>query len=494
MTVILYGCNLKKVGRFAIVNLERILNYGGLSMYNPKNETRKSEIRPFTSYTYAGRWVTEEVSKNKFPANSMDSRAAYQLIHDEMNLDGNPALNLASFVTTWMEDEAQKIIMESLNKNYIDSDEYPQTQVIHNRLMKMMGDLFHAPEAVGTATIGSSEAIMLALLAHKWTWRDKRKAAGRDYSRPNLVFGGDVHSCWEKFALYFDVEMRVIPLEVDKYIITADDVAPLVDENTIAVGTILGTTFSGQCDDFGGINDFLVKLKAEKDLDIPIHVDGASGGFVAAFAFPELLCDFRLGQVKSMNISNHKFGLVYPGMGTVLFRDESQVPGDLVFHINYLGGSMANYSLNFSKPSSLILAQYYNFLRLGRSGYTRIISNIMKIADYVEQAFVATGKFDILADDGKKYLPVAALRLKNSSRYDVFELSSRLRRYGWIVPAYTMPPNAEEVAVLRVVVREDFSMDMAENFIEDMKQILDELEKNPIKAAAAAKSGAHGVC
>ena len=462
-------------------------------MYSPNNETRKSETRSLNSYTYAGRWVTDEVSKNKFPEKSMDSRAAYQLIHDEMNLDGNPALNLASFVTTWMEDEAQKIIMESLNKNYIDTDEYPQTQIIHDRLMKMMGNLFHSDKAVGTATVGSSEAIMLALLAHKWTWRAKRKAAGKDFSKPNIVFGGDVHSCWEKFALYFDVEMRIVPLEKDKYIINADDIAPLLDENTIAVGTILGTTFSGQCDDFIGINDYLVKLKTEKGMDIPIHVDGASGGFVAAFAFPDLLCDFRLEQVKSINISNHKFGLVYPGMGTVLFRDESQVPEDLVFHINYLGGSMANYSLNFSKPSSMILAQYYNFLRLGREGYTRILTNIMKIAELLEKTLVETGKFEILTDGGKKYLPVAALMLKDSSQYDVFDISRELRRYGWIVPAYTMPPNAEEVSVLRVVVREDFSMDMAENFIDDMKKIIDELEQHPARTEVK-QNGTHGVC
>ena len=191
-------------------------------MYHPRNEKKKSANRPLTSYTYAGRWVTNEVSKSEFPENSMDARAAYQLIHDEMNLDGNPALNLASFVTTWMEEEAEKIIIESLNKNYIDSDEYPQTQMIHDRIIKMMGNLFHASEAVGTATVGSSEAIMLALLAHKWNWRNKRKAAGQEYSNPNIIFGGDVHSCWEKFALYFDVEMRIIPLELGKYVINAN--------------------------------------------------------------------------------------------------------------------------------------------------------------------------------------------------------------------------------------------------------------------------------
>jgi glutamate decarboxylase len=464
-------------------------------MYHPENDTRKSETLPVNSYTYAGRWVTREISKNEFPENSMDSRAAYQIIHDEMNLDGNPSLNLASFVTTWMEDEAQKIIMESLNKNYIDTDEYPQTQIIHDRLIKMTGDLFHSSEAVGTATVGSSEAIMLGLLAHKWNWRKKRQAEGKDTSKPNVVFGGDVHSCWEKFALYFDVEMRVIPLKPDKYVINADDIAPLIDENTIAVGTVLGTTFSGQCDDFLGINNYLLKIKKEQGLDIPIHVDGASGGFVAAFAFPELLCDFRLEQVKSINISNHKFGLVYPGMGTVLFRDKSQVPEELIFHINYLGGSMANYSLNFSKASSMILAQYYNYLRLGRVGYTRIITNIMQIAEFLEKRLVDTGKFEILTDGGPKYLPVAALRLKDSSRYDVFEISKRLRRFGWIVPAYTMPPDAEEIAVLRIVVREGFSMDMAANFIDDVKRLLAELEKHPVKKTKDVdQEGAHGVC
>jgi glutamate decarboxylase len=405
----------------------------------------------------------------------MDSRAAYQLIHDELNLDGNPALNLASFVTTWMEPEAEKIILETLNKNYIDEDEYPQTRIIHDRVIRMMGDMCHSQEVAGTATIGSSEAIMLALLAHKWNWRNKRKVESKDASSPNIVFGADVHCCWEKFALYFDVEMRVIPMQKSKYTINADDVAQHIDENTIAVGAVLGTTFTGQVDDFKGINDYLLKVKAEKGLDIPIHVDGASGGFVAAFAFPELEWDFRLEQVKSINISNHKFGLVYPGMGTVLFRDRSVIPDNLVFNVNYLGGEMPNYSLNFSKASSMVLAQYYNFLRLGREGYTRIMKNVLKVADYVEKAIAATGKFEILTDS--RFLPVAGLSLKDTSKYTVFQISERLRAKGWIVPAYTLPPDAEDIAVLRVIVREHFTLDMAENFMADLKNILEKLEE-----------------
>ncbi|MCP3968441.1 MAG: glutamate decarboxylase [Lentisphaerae bacterium] len=460
-------------------------------MYNKIKTTKKSEFRPFTSSAYAGRWVTSEVPKDKIPEKSMESRAAYQLVHDEMNLDSNPALNLASFVTTWMEEEAENIIIESLNKNYIDEDEYPQTRAIHDRVIRMTGNLCHSAEAAGTATIGSSEAIMLALLAHKWNWRNKRKAEGKDCSSPNIVFGGDVHSCWEKFALYFDVEMRVIPLYVDKFTINADDVAQYVDENTIAVGTVLGTTFTGQVDDFIGINDFLLTLKKEKGIDIPMHVDAASGGFVAAFGFPDLRWDFRLEQVKSINISNHKFGLVYPGMGTVLFRNESIIPEELVFHINYLGGSMPNYSLNFSKPSSMVLAQYYNFLRLGQAGYTRIIKNILEVAEFVENALIDTGKFKVLTDT--KYLPVAAVCMKHENGYDVFKISKRLRQYGWIVPAYTLPKKAEEIAVLRIVVREHFTFDMAENFIEDINKVLENLDRE-VGNTPEEKSDSPGVC
>lgn len=460
-------------------------------MYHSKKRTKNSEQRAYSSSAYAGRWVTREAPRHKFPDESLDAKAAYQLIHDEMNLDGNPALNLASFVTTWMEEEAEKIILESLNKNYVDEDEYPQTRVIHDRVIKMMGDLFHTNDPAGTATVGSSEAIMLALLAHKWNWRNRRKAEGRDTSNPNVVFGADVHSCWEKFALYFDVEMRVIPMEADKYTIDATDVARYVNENTIAVGAILGTTFTGQVDDFAGINDYLIQLKKEKGWDIPIHVDAASGGFVVAFAYPDFEWDFRLEQVQSINVSNHKFGLVYPGMGTVIFRNSEVIPNDLIFDINYLGGSMSNYSLNFSKSSTIILAQYYNFLRLGRVGYERIMKNVLQVADYVEKALVDSGKFELLTDT--KYLPVAAVSLKDTSRFDEFEISDRLRKFGWIVPAYKLPANASETAVLRVVVREHFTHDLAENFIADMKIVLDELEKEAPNLRRPALDG-HGVC
>ena len=437
-----------------------------------------SEHEKFHATTYSDRFFAAPVPKYKIPADPMPPDAAYQIIHDELNLDGNPSLNLASFVTTWMEPEAQKLYLEAVNKNFIDQDEYPQTKEIHDRIINMMLRLFNAPEEnvnVGTATIGSSEAIMLSLLAHKWKWRERRQAEGKSIHMPNIVMGADVHTCWEKFCLYFDVEARVVPLKEDCFILTADEVEKRIDEKTCAVGVILGTTFTGQVDEIKEINDLLVKVKKEKGWDIPIHVDAASGGFVAPFIYPGKKWDFRLEQVKSINVSNHKFGLVYPGMGTALFRDHTIIPDKLVFHINYLGGEMPNYSLNFSRGSSTILLQYYNFLRLGMKGYKRIMENIMKNARYLEKRLVETGHFDLLNDT--TMLPVVAVKLKDDRDYNVFHISKLLRNRGWIVPAYTLPPNAEKIAVLRMVVKENFSRDLAEMLIDDINHSIKMLEK-----------------
>ncbi len=424
--------------------------------------------------------MAESVWKFEILEEGMDSRVAYQIIHDELNLDGNPAMNLASFVTTWMEPEAERLLQETANKNIVDQDEYPQTEEIHQRVISMMGHMFNAPEScdtVGTCTIGSSEAIMLGLLAHKWTWKNRREAEGKSTDKPNVVFSADVHTCWEKFARYFDVEMRVVPLKADQFYMTADQVVPYIDENTIAVGCVIGTTFTGQMDDVRGVNQLLLDIKKEKGWDIPIHVDGASGGFVAPWVYPDVEWDFRLEQVKSINTSNHKFGMVYPGIGTVVFRDRSDLPEHLVFNITYLGGSMPNYSLNFSRASSMVLLQYYNFLRLGKSGYRNIMSNIMGNAQYLEQKLIETGHFELLNES--KYLPVVVVRLKDRSVSNkvVYVLSDLLRQFGWIVPAYPLPAKADGVHVLRMVVKENFSRDMAEKFADDLNQCWDKWQQ-----------------
>jgi glutamate decarboxylase len=453
----------------------------------------RSETGQLTNTTYSSRYFTDEIPEHRIPADSMPARAAYQLIHDELNLDGNPALNLASFVTTWMEPEAQQLATETLNRNFVDQDEYPQTEKIHQRVISMIGGIFNAPdqgEPCGTATIGSSEAIMLGLLAHKQSWRERR---GDEGAKPNVVFGADVHTCWEKFAKYFEVEQRVIPLTPDRHTIGPDEVEPLIDENTIAVGAILGTTFTGQVDEIEGIDELLRRVKQEKGWDIPIHVDAASGGFIAPFSYPELKWDFRLEQVRSINVSNHKFGLVYPGMGSVVFRDMDAVPDELVFKITYLGGEMPNYSLNFSRASNAVLLQYYNFLRLGRQGYERIAANLMENAGELEKALTAGGRFELLND--ARYLPVVVVRpTDKDGGVDVFELSERLRERGWIVPAYPLPPNAESVSVLRMVVKENFSRDMAEMLSADIEAAVAKIEGTSAEPAQARGGKQRRIC
>lgn len=445
---------------------------------------------------YSGRFFSEPIPKWDIPEQQMPSAAALQLVRDELNLDGNPALNLASFVTTWMEPEAHQLAHEAINKNIVDQDEYPQTQHMYERVVTMIARLFNAPgdgEAAGSITEGSSEAIMLGMLAHKWAWRERRKAEGKPAERPNVVMGADVHTCWEKFTRYFDVEARVVPMEEDDYTLSAADVESRIDENTIAVGAVLGTTFTGQVDDIKGIDALLRKVKKEKGWDIPIHVDAASGGFIAPFVYPEFEWDFRLERVKSINVSNHKFGLVFPGMGTVVFRDRAALPEGLVFKINYLGGEMDNYSLNFSRSAAIMLLQYYNFLRLGREGYERIMKNIMENAKWCEEQVVKRDRFELLNDT--RYLPVVVARARKGVDIDVFELSARLRERGWIVPAYSLPPNAEDVNVLRVVVRENFSRDMAMLLGRDLTWAREQVEgKGAVHMPTGGPDKAPGVC
>ncbi|MCF6250138.1 MAG: glutamate decarboxylase [Methylococcaceae bacterium] len=457
---------------------------------------------PYITPVYGGRWDTQPIEKDRIPEDSLLPAVAYRIVADEMNLEGNPALNMATFVTTWMEPEADDLIRLGAAKNLVDEDEYPQLKVIEDRIIRMEANLFNVPsdcEAMGVTTIGSSEAIMLGLLGHKWTWRKKRQAAGLDSSQPNIIFGADVHTCWEKFARYFDVEMRVIPLQTDKYTINSKDILPLLDENTIAVGVVVGTTFTGQVDDIQAINDVLITHKAKTGINIPIHVDAASGGFILPFFKPDFIWDFRLEQVRSINVSNHKYGLVYAGMGSVIFKDKSDLPPELPFEINYLGGSMFNYSLNFSKGSSNLLAQYYMFLRMGQSGYRKIIGSVMSNAQYLEQKLSASGFFEILTDSN--FLPVVVVRLIDDSSLTAYHISDELKKSGWIVPAYSLPPDAEHIVVLRMVVKENFSRDLADKLLADTLSAIQHLQKNPpctktVDSCSADKSMTkpHGTC
>jgi glutamate decarboxylase len=432
---------------------------------------------------FGNRFATAEVPSTTFPTSGMSPTDALRLVGEDIALEGDPARNLATFVTTWMEPQAQRIIAENLHRNFIDHAEYPRTAEIEQRCIRMLADLFNAPgETTGARTQGSSEAIMLGALSLKWNWRTRQAAAGKSTDRPNLVFGGDVHVVWEKFCRYFDVEPRIVPLSPGKYTIGPDDVAPHVDENTIGVAAVLGTTFTGHKDDVVGINDLLVRIKKERGLDVPLHVDGASGGFVWPFLYPDSPWDFRLEQVRSINVSGHKFGLVYPGIGWLIFREKSDLAPDLVFEENYLGKTDATFTLNFSTGSSMVLAQYYNLVRYGRDGYTYIMKNMQENARVLADKLEAMGRFEIIGRE-EEQLPLVAFRLSGEENFDEFDIAWQLSaERGWMVPAYTLPPNAQDVTIMRALVKETMSREHVDTLAHDIEDAC---------ATLTRKGGAH---
>jgi glutamate decarboxylase len=451
-------------------------------------EAASSHVVP----TYASRGLAQSVSRFELPETSMDPGAAYQLIHDELALDANPALNLATFVTTYMDAEADRLMAESINKNAIDWDEYPQTVALQDRCVNMLSRLFNAAEhhdGVGTATVGSSEAIHLAGLALKFRWRASRLAAGRSASSPNIVMGANVQVCWEKFARYFDVEPRYVPLTPSRFVIGVEEAMALVDENTIGVVGILGSTYTGEYEPIAALDAALSELCDSKGgaaagWDVPLHVDAASGGFVAPFLSPELLWDFRLGRVHSINVSGHKFGLVYPGVGWVIWREAVDLPQELIFEVDYLGGSHANFGLNFSRGASQIVGQYYNLIRLGRQGYRDIMLALADTAHWIAASLDQLDGVQII--NAGTDLPVVCLQLSDAAGCTVFDLSDHLRQRGWVVPAYRMAADAESVAVLRIVVREGLSRDMAEALVADIATALEHLRHWPDSAISPA--------
>jgi len=432
---------------------------------------------------FGNRFVTEEVPSREFPESGIPAQDALRLVAEDLALEGDPARNLATFVTTWMEPQAQQIIAANLHRNFIDHAEYPRTAEIEQRCIRMLADLFHAPgETTGARTQGSSEAIMLGGLSLKWNWRKRRQADGGSTESPNLVFGGDVHVVWEKFCRYFDVEPRIVPLAPSKYTIGPDDVEPHIDENTIGVAAVLGTTFTGHKDDIVGINDLLLRIKSERGLDVPLHVDGASGGFVWPFLYPDSPWDFRLEQVHSINVSGHKFGLVYPGIGWLIFREKADLASDLVFEENYLGKTDSTFTLNFSTGSAMVLAQYYNFVRYGRAGYAYIMKNMQTNAAVLAEKLEAMDHFEIIGPD-EEQLPLVAFRLSADKGYDEFDIAWQLAaERGWMVPAYTLPPNAQDVTIMRALVKETMSREHVDTLARDIEEACTTLAK---------KGGAH---
>jgi glutamate decarboxylase len=414
--------------------------------------------------TYASRSLSQPPPKYSMSKQGLTPEVAYQVVKDELMLEGNAHMNLATFVTTWMEPAASRLMTETFNKNIVDKDEYPQTSEIEKRCVSILASLWNAPsngEALGTSTTGSSEACMLAGLALKWRWRARQTAQDKPSTQPNLVLGINAQICWEKFCRYWDVEPRYVPLEEGRYHIDPEAAAALCDENTIGVIGILGSTLDGSYEPIVELSAALDMLEEKTGLHIPIHVDAASGGFVAPFLDPDLTWDFRLLRVKSINTSGHKYGLVYPGVGWIIWRHPDDLPKELIFNVNYLGGEMPTFNLNFSRPGNAVIAQYYNFIRLGRDGYRQIHSKTRAAAQYLATELTKLDVFELVSQP--ENLPVFAFRLKSQvTQFTLYDLSDALRKHGWQLPAYSFPKNVEHMTVMRVVGKENFSRDLAD--------------------------------
>jgi len=439
---------------------------------------------------FASNDLSVSMPKYRIPEREQDPRHAYRVVADELMLDGNSRQNLATFCQTWLEPEVHALMDLTLDKNMIDKDEYPQTAELEARCVHILADLWNSPDAentLGTSTTGSSEAAMLGGMALLWNWRARQKAAGKPFDRPNFITG-PVQICWHKFARYWGVEHREIPMEGDRLIMTAEEVLKRVDENTIGVVPTLGVTFTCDYEPVKAVADALDQLAVETGLDIPMHVDGASGGFIAPFVEPELIWDFRIPRVKSINTSGHKFGLAPLGVGWIIWRDAVDLPQDLIFKVNYLGGDMPTFALNFSRPGGQVVAQYYNFLRLGREGYRKIHEAGYRTAQYLAREIAAMGPFQMIYD-GHGGIPALAWKLREDvdHPFTLFDLADRLRVTGWQVPAYTLPANRQDLAIQRILVRHDFSRDMANLLLGDYRRALSHLDQHPHAVPLSAK-------
>ena len=426
-----------------------------------------------TDDTYACALFGHAAEKFKMPPQGSSPREAYEMVHDELMLDGNARMNLATFCTTWEEPEVRRLMSESISKNMIDKDEYPQTAEIEMRCVHILADLWHSPEStttMGCSTTGSSEAAMLGGLAMKQRWKQKMKKEGKSCGRPNLITG-PVQICWHKFCRYWDVELREIPFAPGRYTSTPAEVIERCDENTIGVVATLGTTFTLQYEPVKQIAAALDKLEEERGLDIPLHVDGASGGFLAPFLEPDLEWDFRIPRVRSINASGHKFGLSPLGVGWVLWRSAADLPEELIFNVNYLGGNMPTFALNFSRPAGQIIAQYYNFLRYGYEGYRKIQQSCREGARFFADRVRRTGLFEIISGGGPGNVPGVCWKLLPNVKvnFDLYDLADKLRTRGWLVPAYSLPPNCEKTVIQRILVRHGVSIELLDRLARDLE-------------------------
>ncbi|MGR3660947.1 MAG: glutamate decarboxylase [Paracoccaceae bacterium] len=457
-------------------------------MLHQKNSVREQ----LEDDIFASADAAVSLPKYRMPEQEHNPQVIRRLVADELLLDGNSRQNLATFCQTWLEPEVLDLMTLTVDKNLVDKDEYPQTAEIEKRCVHILADLWNSPDAAnatGTSTTGSSEAAMLGGMALLWNWRARQEAAGKPVDKPNLVTG-PVQVCWHKFCRYWGVELREIPMEGDRYIMNAEEAVSRCDENTIGVVPTLGVTFTGQFEPVHEVSIALDQLQQETGLDIPLHIDAASGGFLAPFLQPDLMWDFRLPRVKSINASGHKFGLAPLGVGWIMWRSDDDLPEELVFKVNYLGGDMVDFALNFSRPGSQVIAQYYNFLRLGKEGYRKIHSTCREIAMYLSTEVQKLGPFEIIYD-GSDGIPALSWKLKDqdAAGFTLFDFADRLRSRGWQVPAYALPANRQDLVIQRILVRHGFSRDLADLLLDDFKRSLAHFSIHPVSVPITEAEG-----
>ena len=417
------------------------------------------------------------------PKRGTPAEEAYQLVKDETLPQTQPRLNLATFVTTYMDDYGTRLMNEAVGINYIDETEYPRVAVMCGRCINMVANMWNTPEKgdwkTGAVGIGSSEACMLGGISAWLRWRERRKAEGKPYDKPNLVMSTAYQVVWEKFCQLWQIEMRTVPITYDHPSLDIEAAINACDENTICIVPIAGVTWTGMNDDIEGLNDALDKYNKKTGYDIPIHVDAASGGFILPFLNPEKKWDFRLKWVLSISTSGHKYGLVYPGLGWVVWKDKKYLPGDMAFSVNYLGANITQVGLNFSRPAAQILAQYYNFIHLGVEGYRKVHSNSMDVARYCHDQIGKMSCFRNYSDTLENPLFIWYMdpEYDKNANWTLFDLQDKLMQSGWMVPAYTMPKNIEDMVVMRIVVRQGMTQDMADMLMGDIRNAVEELEK-----------------
>ena len=433
---------------------------------------------------YGSSRIMEPLPKDRLPEHPTDPKIAYQMVKQETIAQTQPRLNLATFVTTYMDTFATKLMNDAIDINYIDETEYPRIAGMTAKCVNILANLWNTPEQgewkTGACTVGSSEACMLGGVAAWLLWKKRREAKGLPVDKPNFVISTGYQIVWEKFSQMWQVEMRTVPLTEEKRTLSPEDVVAKCDENTFLVVAIEGVTWTGLNDDVEAINNALDEFNTKNNLQIPIHIDAATGGFILPFLHPERKWDFRLKWVNSINTSGHKYGLVYPGLGWIIWRGAEAVPPEMSFSVNYLGAKITQVGLNFSRPAAQIIGQYYQFIRHGFEGYKAVQYNSLYIARFLHHKI--TTEFPMLQAysdivENPVFIFLFKPEAEKKSKWTLFDLQDTLRQNGWMVPAYTMPENIEYMTVMRIVVRAGFGRDMADMLLHDMKDAIEHLEQ-----------------